>query len=844
MPINTRAYLENYAQIRDKRGRVIPLRLNAPQLKLYRALAAQYRDGRPMRAIVLKARQMGFSTLAQGILFKRTLTRRGVRSGIIAHRDEAAAHLYEMSKLMLERLPDALRPAVAANNARELAFSGAGRGLGGSIRVMTAGGAGIGRSDTFQNLHISELAFWPGDKRLTLAGAMQAVPDRPDTMVIIESTANGFDEFKRMWDRAVAGESEFVPVFCAWWELAEYRREPEPGAQWTDEERALCARYGLDDWQLAWRRWCIENNCAGDLDLFRQEYPACPEEAFLSTGACVFDKARIAERLRALQAAGAGKAAAGNGAIEDAVRQDLKAGANSDAVETPCGLGRAFGAARMDLGNAGVSDRAAGFSSVVGDGAPAAAAARAVERSDVSVMPRDAEDAVGAGMAASRDGGVSAAAAGAVWQDLKAGANSDAVETPCGLGRATGAARMDLGNVGSFRLDRAEKAVGCSAVAAGCSTAARDVAAAGAVGQSDVSVASRAAEDAAGVGMAAARDGGVSSAAAGAVRQDLKAGANSDAVETPCGLGRAFGAARMDLGDAKFCFAEGEEAAVCSEAAPPGAAAASAPPAASPFATRPGASGACTPVAPSFVPRAAVRRVRPVYAIEIRGGCEVLAPGGVVDDRRGSVAVYEEPQAGVPYVIGADTAGEGSDWFVAQVLDNRDGRQVAVLRRRCDEDAFACELMALGYWYNTALLGIEANFSTYPIKTCERLGYPRQFVREEEDSYTHRLQRRLGVRTTARTRPLMLAELVRVVRDETHTLNDETTLREMLAFVRNARGRPEAMPGEHDDCVMALAIAHYIRGQQSRLAEAPRPPTLPGPPAFERQMADVLAFGT
>ena len=239
-----------------------------------------------------------------------------------------------------------------------------------------------------------------------------------------------------------------------------------------------------------------------------------------------------------------------------------------------------------------------------------------------------------------------------------------------------------------------------------------------------------------------------------------------------------------------------------------------------------------------------MRRVRPVYAIEIRGGCEVLAPGGVVDDRRGSVAVYEEPQPGVPYVIGADTAGEGSDWFVAQVLDNRDGRQVAVLRRQCDEDAFACELMALGYWYNTALLGIEANFSTYPIKTCERLGYPRQFVREEEDSYTHRLQRRLGVRTTARTRPLMLAELVRVVRDETYTLNDETTLREMLAFVRNARGRPEAMPGEHDDCVMALAIAHYIRGQQSRLAEAPRPPALPGPLAFERQMADVLAFGT
>ena len=760
MPINTRAYLENYAQIRDKRGRVIPLRLNAPQLKLYRALAAQYRDGRPMRAIVLKARQMGFSTLAQGILFKRTLTRRGVRSGIIAHRDEAAAHLYEMSKLMLERLPNALRPAVAANNARELAFSGAGGGLGGSIRVMTAGGAGIGRSDTFQNLHISELAFWPGDKRLTLAGAMQAVPDRPDTMVIIESTANGFDEFKRMWDRAVAGESEFVPVFCAWWELEEYRREPEAGVQWTDEERALCARYGLDDWQLAWRRWCIENNCAGDLDLFRQEYPACPEEAFLSTGACVFDKARIAERLRALQAAGAGKAAAGNGAIEDAVRQDLKAGANSDAVETPCGLGRAFGAARMDLGDAkfcfAEGEEAAGCSEAAPPGAATPSAPK------VEAVPSDAA-------------APAAASAAAAASALPGAATPSAppVEAAPSVAPAPAAASTSSGEV----VPPAVFAAAASSAPPGASSL-------------------------------SARSGTSSSSAASAAAPSIaQSGTSSSSI-------------------------------------PPAASSSSAASAASPFAARPGASGACTPGASPFVPRAAVRRVRPVYAIEIRGGCEVLAPGGVVDDRRGSVAVYEEPQPGVPYVIGADTAGEGSDWFVAQVLDNRDGRQVAVLRRQCDEDAFACELMALGYWYNTALLGIEANFSTYPIKTCERLGYPRQFVREEEDSYTHRLQRRLGVRTTVRTRPLMLAELVRVVRDETYTLNDETTLREMLAFVRNARGRPEAMPGEHDDCVMALAIAHYIRGQQSRLAEAPRPPALPGPPAFERQMADVLTFGT
>lgn len=181
----------------------------------------------------------------------------------------------------------------------------------------------------------------------------------------------------------------------------------------------------------------------------------------------------------------------------------------------------------------------------------------------------------------------------------------------------------------------------------------------------------------------------------------------------------------------------------------------------------------------------------------------------------GYITVYRPPEDGVPYVIGADTAGEGSDYFVAQVLDNRTGEQVAVLRRdHIDEDLFARQLYCLGMYYNTALIGAETNFSTYPVRELERLRYPKQYVRETEDSYTHKPKQAFGFRTDNKTRPAAIAALVAEVRERAEQLHDRATLEEMLTFVRNEAGRAEAEAGAHDDCIMALAIAHYIRPQQ------------------------------
>ena len=206
---------------------------------------------------------------------------------------------------------------------------------------------------------------------------------------------------------------------------------------------------------------------------------------------------------------------------------------------------------------------------------------------------------------------------------------------------------------------------------------------------------------------------------------------------------------------------------------------------------------------------------------------------GVWRDADGPVRIFKEPEEGRPYVIGGDTSGEGSDFFVAQVLDNITGEQVAVLRHQYDEDTFARQVFSLGKYYNDALVGIETNFSTYPVKRLEQMGYTNQYVREQEDTFSGAVRRAFGFRTTSITRPVIIAGLVEAMRDGIHLVNDRATLEEMLTFVRNEKLRAEAEEGAHDDCVLSLAIAWYIRPQQRMTA------TKKGPEGKAKWTADM-----
>jgi len=177
----------------------------------------------------------------------------------------------------------------------------------------------------------------------------------------------------------------------------------------------------------------------------------------------------------------------------------------------------------------------------------------------------------------------------------------------------------------------------------------------------------------------------------------------------------------------------------------------------------------------------------------------------------GYIKIVEEPykrtEGGTltckPYVIGADTSGNGKDYFTAKVIDNTSGRCCATLRKQVmDEDLFSEQLYCLGIYYNEALIAVETNYSRHPLRVLRDLSYPSLFS-SSEDSYT-------GFLTTSVTRPLIIANLVSQMREDLHLETDKETLLEMVSFVRHPDGKPRAAEGKHDDLVMASAIARYV----------------------------------
>lgn len=186
-----------------------------------------------------------------------------------------------------------------------------------------------------------------------------------------------------------------------------------------------------------------------------------------------------------------------------------------------------------------------------------------------------------------------------------------------------------------------------------------------------------------------------------------------------------------------------------------------------------------------------------------------------VNDRNGYINIYHLPNtpAITKYCIGGDTAGEGSDNFTGHVLDARTGIQVAHLKHKFDSDQYTKQMYCLGMYYKYALIGIEANFDSFPIMELQRLGYTNQYVREAVDTYTGKTEKRFGFRTTKLTRPTIISKLIEIVREHCDVINDKETLEELLTIIRNEQGRIEAPEGGHDDDMMGLAIAHHIREQ-------------------------------
>ncbi len=248
---------EHYApralRIRTKEGRIEPFRLNLAQRHIHACIEEQKRQTGKVRVLILKGRQQGASTYTEGRFYWLVSHRKGVRAFILTHEAESTAALFEMAERYHENCPVLVKPATGASNARELYFDP----LDSGYKVGTAGNKSVGRGTTIQYFHGSEVAFWPHASEHA-KGILQAVPDAPDTEVILESTANGIGNyFHQQWQAAEAGESEFLAIFVPWFWQPEYRKPVPEGFARTEEEETLARLYGLDDEQLQFRRFKI-----------------------------------------------------------------------------------------------------------------------------------------------------------------------------------------------------------------------------------------------------------------------------------------------------------------------------------------------------------------------------------------------------------------------------------------------------------------------------------------------------------------------------------------------------------------------------------------------------------
>ena len=300
-------FIEHCLSIKTKNQQTVLLHLNTAQTMIHDRIKKLRALGKPIRMIILKARQEGVSTLCEALIFERTARFENTNSLIVAHEPESTDAIFAMSKLFYDLLPTWAKPMRRYDNKKQMVFENPNEkerandpGLRSRMVIATAEKAKVGRGLTLHNFHGSEVAFWKNAKDLMLS-VLQAIPNLPNTAVFLESTANGFggdgEYFYKTVQDVLAGKSEFELVFLPWHLMDEYSlaltgdKEKIKFSETLDEyEKSLKTSARLTLEQLNWRRWAIQNLTGGDIEKFKQEYPATIEEAFVASSKSVIPK--------------------------------------------------------------------------------------------------------------------------------------------------------------------------------------------------------------------------------------------------------------------------------------------------------------------------------------------------------------------------------------------------------------------------------------------------------------------------------------------------------------------------------------------------------------------------
>lgn len=185
------------------------------------------------------------------------------------------------------------------------------------------------------------------------------------------------------------------------------------------------------------------------------------------------------------------------------------------------------------------------------------------------------------------------------------------------------------------------------------------------------------------------------------------------------------------------------------------------------------------------------------------------------------------PMRGRGYIIGADpSGGVGNDNAVAEILDIMTGEQVAEFVSDVTQpDVFGRKLRELGKLYNMAYIGVESNNHgpvtldnlRGKIEDKEGYAYPLEKIYDSKGNQGRMAGIEdltlmdLGIRTTARSKPILIGQLNRALASNEITIHSALLKNELATFIENEHGKLEAAQGCHDDAVMALAVANAIR---------------------------------
>lgn len=286
-----------FLKIKTKDGELAPLKLKASQRRVIDLVQKIRKEKRAVKIVILKSRQVGFSTLIEAILFAFSTQRPYFNSLILSHSQDHANYLLKMCQLYYDCL-EKEQPHLCPQKKHSTEFRFEFAHKRSQIEIDTAKNLKSGRGGTNRMVHCSEVAFWPNFEEL-MKSLMPSVPDKPDSMVFMETTANGTNQFYKFWNRInkdfKRGVTDWIPVFIPWSDDEDcVRAFPSPAARdrfiqsLTREEKEMQKAYTLTPEQIYWRRMKIENDFFGDEKKFKVEYPICAEEAFQSTSKQVF----------------------------------------------------------------------------------------------------------------------------------------------------------------------------------------------------------------------------------------------------------------------------------------------------------------------------------------------------------------------------------------------------------------------------------------------------------------------------------------------------------------------------------------------------------------------------